>query len=287
MFILVYHMMTSSNGIIFHVTGHLCGEFTGHRWIPCTKASDAELWCLLWSAPEKTLVNNGETGDLSRHRAHYDVTVMIHYLLVTLVTLRLMCYYRIVVLWSIVHRGTVWTKMSQISFAKIYLKMSPVNWHPFCWQKIYFFYQHKYRSSTSWLNSILQCTVSLTHWGRGNSRYFADDILKCVIWNENVWIWVKISLKFVPLGPINNIPALVQIMAWRRPGDKRLSEPMMARLPTHICVTRAQWVKAESVMTIRLKIKQNMCNAKNRKKRKRKSTKVRKLERGKAQKCVN
>ena len=36
----------------FRVTGHLSGEFTGHRWIPRTKASDAELWCLLWSAPE-------------------------------------------------------------------------------------------------------------------------------------------------------------------------------------------------------------------------------------------
>ena len=45
-------MMTSSNGNIFRVTGHLCGEFTGPRWIPHTKASDAELWCLLWSAPE-------------------------------------------------------------------------------------------------------------------------------------------------------------------------------------------------------------------------------------------
>ena len=44
-------MMTSSNGNIFRVTGHLCGEFTGPRWIPHTKASDAELWCLLWSAP--------------------------------------------------------------------------------------------------------------------------------------------------------------------------------------------------------------------------------------------
>ena len=37
-------MMTSSNGNIFRVTGHLCGEFTGSRWIPHTKASDAELW---------------------------------------------------------------------------------------------------------------------------------------------------------------------------------------------------------------------------------------------------
>ena len=44
-------MMTSSNGNIFRVTGPLCGEFTGHRWIPLTKASVAELWCFLWSAP--------------------------------------------------------------------------------------------------------------------------------------------------------------------------------------------------------------------------------------------
>ena len=46
------HMMTSSNGNIFCVTGLLCGEFTGHRWISRTKGSDAELWCFLWSAPE-------------------------------------------------------------------------------------------------------------------------------------------------------------------------------------------------------------------------------------------
>ena len=52
----------------------------------------------------------------------------------------------------------------------------------------------------------------------------------------------NISLKFVPKGPINNIPALVPIMAWRRPGDKILSEPMMVSLPTHICVTRPQWI---------------------------------------------
>ena len=43
-----------------------------------------------------------------------------------------------------------------------------------------------------------------------------------------VWIAIKISLKFVHEGPINNIPALVEIMAWRRPGDKPLPEPMMA-----------------------------------------------------------
>ena len=49
---MVYPMMTSSNGNILRVTGHSCAEFTGPRWIPRTKASDAELWCFLWSAPE-------------------------------------------------------------------------------------------------------------------------------------------------------------------------------------------------------------------------------------------
>ena len=78
---------------------------------------------------------------------------------------------------------------------------------------------------------------------RQNGRNFADDIFKCIFLNENVWISIKISLKFVPKGPINNIPALVQIMAWRRPGDKPLSQPMLVSLPTHICVTRPQWVK--------------------------------------------
>ena len=70
-------MMTSSNGSIFRVTGPFCGEFTGHRWIPRTKASDAELWCFLWSAPWiNDSANNREAGDLRCNRAHYDVIVM-------------------------------------------------------------------------------------------------------------------------------------------------------------------------------------------------------------------
>ena len=62
---------------------------------------------------------------------------------------------------------------------------------------------------------------------RQHGRHFAHDVFKRIFWNENVWISLKISLKFVPKVPINNIPALVQIMAWRRPCDKSLSEPMV------------------------------------------------------------
>ena len=59
--------------------------------------------------------------------------------------------------------------------------------------------------------------------------------LNCIFLNENVWILIKISLKFVSKGPINNIPALVQIMAWCQISDKPLSEPMLI----HWCIYAA------------------------------------------------
>ena len=64
---------------------------------------------------------------------------------------------------------------------------------------------------------------------RQNRRHFVDNVFKCNFLNENVWIPIKISPKFVPKVPINNIPALVQIMAWCQTGDKPLSEPMMTQ----------------------------------------------------------
>ena len=99
--------------------------------------------------------------------------------------------------------------------------------------------------SQCWLKSI--SPYGVTEWvnslrPRPNRRHFADDIFKCIFENEYEWISPRISLKIVPKVRINNIPALVQIMAWRRPGDKPLSEPMMASLLMHICVTRPQWV---------------------------------------------
>ena len=78
---------------------------------------------------------------------------------------------------------------------------------------------------------------------RQNGHNFADDTFNRIRMNENVRISIEFSLKFVPKGPINIIPAVVQIMAWRRPGDKPLSEPMLVRSLTHICVTLLQLVK--------------------------------------------
>ena len=70
-----------------------------------------------------------------------------------------------------------------------------------------------------------------------------DDIFKCTFVNENVWISIKISLKFVPNGPINNMPALAQIMACQQSGDKPLSKPMMVSLLMHMCITQPHWVE--------------------------------------------
>ena len=129
------HTMTSSKENILRVTSPLCGEFTGHRWIPLTKASDAEHWCFRWSAPWiNGWVNTREAGELRHHRAHYDVIVM-----------RSECFH---------------------------LK------------------------SSSWRTFRVSTTTS-------------------------DWKFTGVSTK----STINNIPALVQIMAWCRPGDKPLYEP--------------------------------------------------------------
>ena len=92
-------------------------------------------------------------------------------------------------------------------------------------------------------NNNLQYHAKCRSTSRQNGCHFADDLFKCVFLNENVWIAIWISPKFVPKGSINNNPALFQIMAWRRPGDKPLFEPTAVSSLTHIWVTRPQWVK--------------------------------------------
>ena len=84
----------------------------------------------------------------------------------------------------------------------------------------------------------------LTHWGRYKmAANFLKTFSRAFSWMKKIWILIEIRLKFVPNDPINSFPVLVQIMAWRRPGDKPLSEPMLVSLQTHICATRPQWVK--------------------------------------------
>ena len=96
-------------------------------------------------------------------------------------------------------------------------------------------YHHKGRRCLN-----ITCVPFNTLRQRQNGCHFADDTFNRIFVDENVRILIEFSLKFVPKGPINNIPALVQIMAWHRPGDKPISEPMTVSLLTHICVTRPQ-----------------------------------------------
>ena len=114
-------------------------------------------------------------------------------------------------------------------------------WSPCIWHTLPAWYSKRRIDIhfDSWYRHFLKCTTLRL---RQNGRRFEDDTFKCIILNENVRISIKISLKFVPKGPINNNPALVQIMAWRGSGDKPLSEPMMVSLIMHICVTPPQWL---------------------------------------------
>ena len=94
-----------------------------------------------------------------------------------------------------------------------------------------------------WVLSLLCCWLSAfvarvdTFRPKQNGVYFVDDIFKLIFLNENVWISIPSSPKFVTEGPFNNIPALVEIIAWCRPGDKPLPGTIMLRLLTQICVT--------------------------------------------------
>ena len=115
---------------------------------------------------------------------------------------------------------------------------SKTKWRSFCGH----FQIHFLVRKLSYVASNLTKSLINTLRPRQNGRHFPDEHLNCIFLNENKLILINISLKFVPKGRINNIPALVQIMAWRRLGDKPLSEPMMVGLLTHICVTRPQWV---------------------------------------------
>ena len=85
----------------------------------------------------------------------------------------------------------------------------------------------KFAHNNNLISEVLKmkCINTLGPWQNG--RHFADDMLKCIFLNENVWIPIEISLKFYPKVPINNILALIQIMAWHRSGDKPLSQPMI------------------------------------------------------------
>ena len=71
--------------------------------------------------------------------------------------------------------------------------------------------------------SPLKCVIEgLTQWGQDKTAVISQTTISYAwFFHENIWISIDISLTFFPKGRINNTPALVQIMAWCRPGDNR------------------------------------------------------------------
>ena len=79
----------------------------------------------------------------------------------------------------------------------------------------------------------------------------ADDIFKRIFFNENDWMSIKISLKFIPEGPIDNKSVLVQVMAWCRQATSHYLNQCWPSFLTHICGTRGRWVNEFHLETCR------------------------------------
>ena len=92
-------------------------------------------------------------------------------------------------------------------------------------------------------NSLEKIHHALTNWGWDMmAAVLQMTFSNAFSWMKKVWISIKFSLKFVPMGSINNKQTLVQKMSWRRTSDQPLSETTVGSLMTYICVTQPQWV---------------------------------------------
>ena len=94
------------------------------------------------------------------------------------------------------------SKIPTFSFNKTHVKMSSAKRRPFC-----LVIPHHASHSRPMKLSVMTTTVN-TMRPRQQDRHFSDDIFKCIFWNENVWILLKISPKFVPKVRINNITSI-------------------------------------------------------------------------------
>ena len=84
----------------------------------------------------------------------------------------------------------------------------------------------------------------LTHWGRDKMADISQTIFSNIFSSKKMFEFrLKFHWNLFLRVQLTKIPALFQIMAWRRPGDKTLSEAMLVSLLTHKCFTRPQWVK--------------------------------------------
>ena len=197
-------MITSSDGNIFRVTGPLCGELTAHRWIPLTKASDAELLCFLWSASWIIgWVNNREAGDFRRHRAHYD------FIVITLSTLltkkphvtKFLTLFDIETPYGDIDLGQHWLTLWRVAWRRhvIIRYKAVLSSNVFCGMHL--------RVISQWMSmnlihkTCLEMTL-LTHWGRvthicvnklsniGSDNGLSPDRRQAVIWTNAVMLLI-------------------------------------------------------------------------------------------------
>ena len=146
-------MMTSSNGDIFRVTGHLCGEVTGEFPIqrPVRRSFDGFFICLWING----WVNNCEVGDLRRHRVHYDVVVMIEiYIINSSLCSLLLITWRCYIRWDIYREISLSIEAARL--ALLNHRIAVKNWQ-----------SQQYRRSTKFQSD----STILKHKPRG-----------CVIW---------------------------------------------------------------------------------------------------------
>ena len=158
-------MTTSSNGNVFRVTGPLCGEFTGHWWIPLTKVRAAELWSFLWSA---SWINDWSwwfetpSRSLWRHCNEYAQPVWIMILL-------------LFTLWHIT-KGTIWYLIFLKGICKRYnilgidfasLDFSSLQWDTIIWPHIHQFSKLDCATVYDCRCCICSLLKNLHHWSIG------------------------------------------------------------------------------------------------------------------------
>ena len=180
-------------------------------------------------------------GDLRRHHAHYGIIVM-----ETIPWRTRICLPTKLIPWILI----TWSCKEPRASAAMYINSVFWEYSTLSTKKFNVVQQVLYKGTAVAVlyYTRLHCNGSKIHQNNANDRvntlrlgqngcHFADNILKLILLNENVLISIKIPLKFVPRGPIKNIPALLQV----RLGDVQVTSQYLnqwwSSLVMHLCIT--------------------------------------------------
>ena len=156
----------------------------------------------------------------------------------------------------VIYQGTEGTTypMYLISWPLMtWLCKKPGHQQPWHWPSLLIIFHFQQQESKG--HGILKSYGELnTLRPRQYGGHIPDDSYRYIFLHENVLNALRIPVKFVSRVQINNMPASLQIIAWRWPGNKPLSEQMMVNL--HLCIIKSQWVKSYYLFPFRRFIKQ-------------------------------